>query len=571
MTQFLTTHRLYLTPLSPIHIGCGEDFEPTNYIIEDGLLYGFDPSRAALDESQRNRLLRIAREGKLPAIQRFFLDHKSSFKPFAQVIMPVCRGVASLYKKRLGTAANIEADGKQVFNQLEIERHVHTGPLQQPFIPGSSFKGALRTAWLDDLNDDTPPHDVQFKHNGEAKSSAALETRLLNGDFDTSPLRLLKVADLMPQREPEREVLFAVNRKKQRIFKNGELVEPKGVTARKDCIIHGQYRLFAADLSLPALLGQLGKTSPRGKPLTPASQHLNEKGALDLHQLARHVNDYHRPHLERELRMLNERGLIDPSWQQGIEQLLAADSPLARKMTAGKAFLVRIGRYGSAESKTLSGEGVAKIKIMGAKGSPPTFESTTKTVWLAAQEEDAQQKLLPFGWAVVEIDPAADSAELRQWCERQHPNRANMADIRAALNKERLAEEEKKRRLQQETVERAATAEAERKAIARQAEALASMSPNMQEVEKLRLACRDLAAKLPPHGNYRPEEANPNRPGLYHEADRLIKAALAGDWLAEERSTLADVIEQELSIVIARWDKKEQRKKLKLNALRGQA
>ena len=30
MSPFLTTHRLHLTPLSPLHIGCGEDFEPTN-------------------------------------------------------------------------------------------------------------------------------------------------------------------------------------------------------------------------------------------------------------------------------------------------------------------------------------------------------------------------------------------------------------------------------------------------------------------------------------------------------------------------------------------------------------
>ena len=28
--KFLSNATLALTPLSPIHIGCGEDFEPTN-------------------------------------------------------------------------------------------------------------------------------------------------------------------------------------------------------------------------------------------------------------------------------------------------------------------------------------------------------------------------------------------------------------------------------------------------------------------------------------------------------------------------------------------------------------
>lgn len=32
--KFLSTHRIALTPLSPIHIGCGETFEPTNYVID---------------------------------------------------------------------------------------------------------------------------------------------------------------------------------------------------------------------------------------------------------------------------------------------------------------------------------------------------------------------------------------------------------------------------------------------------------------------------------------------------------------------------------------------------------
>ncbi|HQQ68692.1 MAG TPA: RAMP superfamily CRISPR-associated protein [Alicycliphilus sp.] len=566
MSPFLTNHRLRLTPLSPIHIGCGEDFEPTNYVIDDGLLYGFDPSRAALNDLQRGKLMNVARNESIAGIQRFFHDHAEVFKPHAHVVMPVCSGVATKYKDTIGRAANIEASGQAVFNKLEIERHVYTGALQQPFIPGTSFKGALRTAWLDDLNAEQSPQE------NTSKSTTAMEKRLLGGDFQTSPLRLLKVADLMPVREPEREVLFAVNRKKREVMKDGQAVEPKGIAARKDCVLPGQYRLFTADVTLPALLNQKDAKDRNNKPLTPQSSLLNAQGAVDLRRLARQSNQYHQQRLRRELAVLDGRGLVNPTWKSSVTLLLSSQSNLGKKLESGDAFLVRIGRYGSADSKTLTGEGVASIKIMGAKGSPPTFESTTKTVWLAAQNESDQKHLLPFGWAVVEIDPQGDCAELKDWCQQQSQGRPNMAEHRAQLTQEREKAVAEKSRLQAETQAKAAKQEAERLQEEQRAHALAAMTPQLQAVETLRQACADWAAKLPPHGNFKKQAADANRLGLYQDAARLVKIALENaDWSAADRSALADMLSTALAAVIAGWDAKEQRKKLQLAKLRGDA
>jgi hypothetical protein len=35
MNAFMKTYQAGAHALSPIHIGCGEDFEPTNYVIDD--------------------------------------------------------------------------------------------------------------------------------------------------------------------------------------------------------------------------------------------------------------------------------------------------------------------------------------------------------------------------------------------------------------------------------------------------------------------------------------------------------------------------------------------------------
>ncbi|MDR2214123.1 MAG: RAMP superfamily CRISPR-associated protein, partial [Pseudomonadales bacterium] len=446
-----------------------------------------------------------------------------------------------------------------------IERHVYTGALQLPFIPGTSFKGALRTAWLDDLNNERPPQ----REDDTRKSTTRLEKRLLQGDFQTSPLRLLKVADLMPAREPEREVLFAVNRKKDRVIKNDKEAQPKGIAARKDCILPGQYRLLKAAAALPALLRQIGATDNKGQALTPQSQQLTHQGSVDLKRLAQRANAYHLPRFRRELSVLDGRGFVDPAWKRGIESLI---KELDQKFKNGDAFLIRLGRYGGAESKTLSGEGVASIKIMGAKGSPATFESSTKTVWLAARQENDQKQLIPFGWAIVEIDPHDDCTALQQWCDQQNQGRPNMAQQRAKLQAQRQQAEAQKAHLRAEAAARAEAAEAARIAALERAHALEQMTPRAQQIEKLRQACEDWEKQLHPHGNYKKQPAGAHIAGLYQDADRLVKSALQDlAWNAADKATLADMLETWLPKVIERWDAKEQRKKLKFAQLRGNA
>ncbi|QLQ25211.1 MAG: hypothetical protein HZT41_10350 [Dechloromonas sp.] len=147
--------------------------------------------------------------------------------------------------------------------------------------------------------------------------------------------------------------------------------------------------------NLGALLAD-GKTAPV-EALRPS----------DLAKLAADCNRYHLPRLRADIRQLDQRGMLNPDWKTGIETLLEGE--LKPLLDSGRAMLIRLGRYGGAESKTLSGDGVAQIKIMEGKGpdgkSRSSFQSTTKTFWLAAQNANDQKHLIPFGWALVEIDP----------------------------------------------------------------------------------------------------------------------------------------------------------------------
>jgi CRISPR-associated protein Csm5 len=562
MNTFLKTYRLALTPLSPIHIGCGEDFEPTNYVIDEGVLYGFDPSRAVLSDVQRSKLLDVANRASLLGIQKFFKDNAQIFKAHADTLIPVSSGVATEYEQRVGRAANIEASGNQVFNQLFIERTMHTGRENQPYIPGSSFKGAIRTAMLDHINQEqriTRPEEIDRRNNVK---SDVVERRLLKGDFGTSPLRLLKVADLMPatNSEPARRVMFGVNRKKKQVIKDGKELQPKGIAARKECILHAQYRVFVADAVLPSL-------NPHNDSKTTPAPELRP---TDFKAIAKQSNAYNQMRLRREMAILDGRGLVNLAWKHSIELLMAGS--LGKRLNSGDAFLIRLGRYGGAESKTLSGEGVASIKIMGARvdgKQQSTFESTTKTVWLAAERTDEQKHLLPFGWAVVEIDPQeGDSPELQAWCIEQAKGRDDMAKIRQQFEVEKQAALKLKAEFSAQAAQRETARQAEQLAATQRKLALANMSAQGQQIESLRQACEDWATRIA-NGNFKKQGADVGKAGFFQEADKLVTQAIAGHaWTAQDKLMLADMLEAWLPKVVAPWDK-EQRKKLRLTALKG--
>lgn len=562
MNTFLKTYRLALTPLSPIHIGCGEDFEPTNYVIEDGVLYGFDPSRAVLNALQTSKLMDAANRASLMGIQKFFKDNAATFKAQADTLIPVSSGVASVYEQRVGRAANVEASGNQVFNQLFIERTMHTGRDSQPYIPGSSFKGAIRTVMLDHLNHESKP----LREDNVQKGTPRLEARLLgHGDepnkFERSPLRLLKIADLMPAThcEPARRVMFGVNRKKKLVVKDGREMQPKGIAARKECILHGQFRAFVADAVLPSL-------DPHNDSKTTPSPELRP---TDFKAIAKQSNVYNQVRLRRELSILDGRGLVNPAWKYSIDTLMAG--ALGKKLASGDAFLIRLGRYGGAESKTLSGEGVTSIKIMGAKGQPPTFESSTKTVWLAAEREDEQKHLLPFGWAVVEINPQyGDSPELEAWCAEQAQGRPDMAKIRQQFEAEKQTALTLKAELAAQAAQREAARLAEQLAATQREQALAQMSEQGKQTETLRQACENWAKQMQPHGNFKKQAADAGKAGFFQDANKLVTQALASpEWTAHDKAALADMLETWLPKVVGPWER-DQRKKLKLAALRGQ-
>ena len=94
MNRFLDVVPLVITPLTPIHIGCGEDFEPTNYVIDGGVLHHFEPARLKMSQEDR-RLLTQSANRRGDELGR---SGRASYRPAARVVL---RGRGRLLSNRV--------------------------------------------------------------------------------------------------------------------------------------------------------------------------------------------------------------------------------------------------------------------------------------------------------------------------------------------------------------------------------------------------------------------------------------------------------------------------------------
>jgi CRISPR-associated protein Csm5 len=562
------SYRMLITPLSPIHVGTGESYEPTNYVIEDGVLHEFDTGAvmAALSDADRKALLDIGNRrpdtGMIQALQRYFFERRETLMAHAVQRIPVLPGVANLYASRVGQPANREADGKQVVNRLEIDRTSFNPVTRSPVLFGSSLKGAMRTALLDGVNGGAGLLKVEDRRTGKRRdeNNQELQNRLFQyraGKFELDPMRLVQLADAVWNGEPglpAAQIHLAVNRKKAPVVDaSGDLRKSKADELYQilECVPGWRYRAFSGQVNVQLLDG-LGERHQQKIPVAPLR--------FDAAQIAHACNAYYRPILASEMALMRERGYLDPTWDTTIQRALAA---CTAKMNRGDVFLLRVGRHSGAESVTLNG--VRNIKIMKGRDEKPEYLDAAKTFWLAADEKDQSTKLHPFGWLLVELHPmekqAADWPELKTACE-PHLAAARAFKGKLAEQQTRLeqakAEAEAKRREEEEKARLAAEEVAQRQAR------LAALTPNLRRIEEFKA---DYAARAE---QLRGGKDRPNTQ-CHDMARKLAKDALVeSGWTPEEKHAAAEAIAEWLPKVVA-VDMKDERKKLKLAALRGEA
>ncbi|MCS6859775.1 MAG: type III-A CRISPR-associated RAMP protein Csm5 [Abditibacteriales bacterium] len=202
------TYRLRLQTVSPVHIGNGDTITALSYLLDGGKVHVLDADKffAALDEAQRDAYVRwldtqLRGQGQNNPSVRNFLEQRVHLRNIAEFVAKV-----SGYSVTLQADPGITARG--------IRQHIQT-PQHQPYIPGSTLKGAMRTALIEALLDDDASYNwlrqrfeqLQVKNDERDMKRAladiwkSLEAKLLRGGQDEAHfdfLRFIAVSDTAP-------------------------------------------------------------------------------------------------------------------------------------------------------------------------------------------------------------------------------------------------------------------------------------------------------------------------------------------------------------------------------------
>ncbi len=403
-------YRWAFTPLSPIHIGAGEVFEPTQYVVAQGSLCEFDPAALphVLQEKDRQELLGIVTSKDstqmILAVQRFFAHRKDRLLPVARQRIPLSTGYQELYESRIGRIMANQGADRKIFNRLSIKRVAYRTVDGLPYLPGSSIKGAIRTALLHHVNrgQGKQPDDRDGLHSLQSRLLHYRKAQGTSWQLEKDPLRQLRIGDAIPVPGAiERRVYQAVNRKKTPLtVRQPDQRAPSERTSPDEyleCVLP-QNRAFTASVEVQHLTQTLGHRFSGRVP----------DRSFSVEEIARACNAFYQEEiLRQELAEMRERGYVDPAWASAIDEFLATNAEL---MKAGKGFLLRIGHHSGAEAVTLPG--MRKIKIL---RKPPSDRATTW--WMAAEQGKEQvHQLLPFGWVFVEAQEA--TGENLDWAGR---------------------------------------------------------------------------------------------------------------------------------------------------------
>lgn len=392
-SHFLTRYETIISTLSPVHIGCGEDYEPTNYVIHDKELHYFGEATLAsvLSDSDRKDLLTlIDSRNALSSIQSFIYKKRNKILATGKTrAIPIADSAARTYEQRIGNVAHA---GNGAINQLEIERTSYHPHAQLPYLPGSSIKGAIRTALLNsELQKRADLHGRQF----DKRQAKEVETDLLGGKFNTDPLRLIKVGDAHYQVKEGRsasQIRWQINKAKKQP-RNGQETRASMQTL-VECIPEKQGMNFRGQLSLQANLAHQNK---QGESVSPSFEY-------DISALVNACNNYYLKEWQKERDIIDRLGLVNKNWLTWMDGMLAAEGSFGKLMAQNSGMLLRVGKHSGAESITL--DDIAQIKIMGGRGRPDRYQSETTTLWLASEESNrgnSNGRLLPFGWIFIQL------------------------------------------------------------------------------------------------------------------------------------------------------------------------
>jgi CRISPR-associated protein Csm5 len=333
--------------LSPVHIGTGEQYEPGDYVIRDKNLNLVDRelfSQSVENSGQYEKFLKIASLTGEPAIfqQRGFMDEHSTPDMFYRTI-PVSRELRGNYEKTHKGFAQDNAQNSKVINELGIDRLPYHALHNEPYLPGSSIKGAIKTAFYNEV-----ATELNLRLRGREDPATTLFGLDSRDSVTQDPFRAISVSDLLllPQDGSPSQCVIAKNIKSF----SGENQKAGSIPVRMEVL-----------QTYTSFLGQIRVDSELFRRETVKSSQLR-RAKLD-------VKDF-RACL---LRVCNRHYLNRVFHKENA--VFGASLPVLKELNFEKGFLLKVGKHSGAYAVTVAGS--AQIKNIKSR----EFMQMQTTTW----------------------------------------------------------------------------------------------------------------------------------------------------------------------------------------------
>jgi CRISPR-associated protein Csm5 len=197
----MKTYRLKLTMLSPVHIGTGEELSPDEYVVDrldkdNYRLRAIDlPALfSGLSPQQRQAFDLAAGASSVSMLYRFIADNADRSR-HVRWQAATNEELFNLYRRGLEDPSGM----------LAVHPMPRTGLNSLPYVPGSSIKGAIRTAVIQRIIDSRPGWAETLARSagrGSQRDVQALEAQVLGcltgagrAEIRADPFRAVRITD----------------------------------------------------------------------------------------------------------------------------------------------------------------------------------------------------------------------------------------------------------------------------------------------------------------------------------------------------------------------------------------
>lgn len=307
----MTIKKISCEILSPIHIGSGKEINSLEYIIRDGRLYKISLEKFVSDmnETRRAEFEAVIEMGDLIKLREFMANHINIGRDTLYGV-EVSSAIERIYGEKFG----------DIRNRLLIKQFLRTQNETTPLIPGSSFKGAVRTAIISELaREKRPPKPKNFRDERMFESAA-----MGYDDAKNDPFRALKIRDFLLQSESTQiRTVENVSKGKEGVLRFTGVQMTCEATRS---ILTGTPVKFETEFLFDGLLFKKGFVKEK---ITPE-------------RIVAACNAFYRPKMEME----HEKFYRNSEAEFPSKQLL--EVPVEEN-----SFLIRLGRFSGVESVTL--------------------------------------------------------------------------------------------------------------------------------------------------------------------------------------------------------------------------